>query len=133
MPAGSDRLLVFVTGLEDASDNQTTITNVTFGGVSMTPAVEHFSLQQPADRANRDLVFEGCRHSSRYSNSFVVTYSPSDPGRNRHAYALFTNVNQINPIVDSDSGAVASSTTVTTDNPFDVVAGGMSVSAAVSQ
>jgi hypothetical protein len=131
VPAGGDRLLVFATGLEDASDNQTTITSVTYGGVTMTPAVEHFSYSSPLTvRTGIWYLKDGDIPAG--SNSFVVTYSPSDPGRNRHAYALFTNVNQINPIVDSDSGAVTSSATVTTDNPFDVVAGGMSVSAVVS-
>ncbi len=131
VPAGSDRLLIFVTGLEDASDNQTTITSVTYGGVSMTPAVEHFSYSSPLT-VRTGIWYLRDADIPAGSNSFVVTYSPSDPGRNRHAYALFTNVSQINPIVDSDSGAVTSSTTITTDNPIDVVAGGMSVSAVVS-
>ena len=131
VPAGSERLLVFATGFEEASDNQTTITNVTYGGVSMTRAVEHFSYSSPLTLRTGIWYLKDSEIPSG-SNSFVVTYSPSDPGRNLHAYALFTNVNQLNPVVDADSGTVASSATISTDNPFNVVAGGMSVSAVVS-
>jgi hypothetical protein len=131
-PAGSDRLLVFVTGFEEADNNQTTITNVTFGGVDMTRAVERAYYSNPVTWRT-EIWYLKEEDIPPGSGAFVVTYSPSEPSpasRNTHAYALFTNVDQVNPIVDTDSGR-STTDTVTTDNPFDVVKGGMSVSGAL--
>jgi len=129
VPNGTNRLLVFATSLESGAD-QATITDVTFGGTSMTRAVERFYYNGSTLHLRTEIWYMKDADIPA-SGSFNVSYS-AGVTKTAHAYALFTNVDQTDPIVGSDSGTVASSTTVTTDNPFNVVAGGMSVSSAVS-
>jgi len=59
------------------------------------------------------------------SNSFVVIYSGGTPSNPMHAYGLYANVNQINPIVHTVSNPT------TADDPVEatvnVEEGGMGV------
>jgi hypothetical protein len=129
VPADSNRLLVFVVGYEDTLSNQPTIDKVEFGAVSMTRAVNRAEGTNPYHNIEiwtlrDDKIPTGPK-------SFSVTYTGASPNRTpMYAYALFTNVDQMFPIMDTASQS-ASDDTVTTGT-FDVLAGGISISGAIN-
>jgi hypothetical protein len=128
VPAGTDRLLVFVTGFEHIGSDFP-ITNVTFGGVSMTRAIGDVMDTSPAAVDRCEIWYLKDANIPSGSNSFVVTYSGGTPSDIMHAYGLYSNVNQINPIVHTMSNPT------TTNDPVEatvnVEEGGMGVAGVV--
>jgi hypothetical protein len=95
VPAGSDRLLVFVSGFENSAD--TDITGVTYGGVAMTEAVGYVTTAS-GYMARCEIWYMKEANIPSGSNNFVVTYASGSPSDPMHAAATFQNVNQTNPI-----------------------------------
>ena len=127
--AGSDRLLVFVTGYEHSAN--VSINSVTYGGQTMTQAEQHFAGTSTYARVEIWYLNEaGIQAAS--DTTFVVSYSAT-PLYPMHAAATFENVDQTTPLQDTDKAY----TNAATPNPivtpaFDVVAGGMAVGGAIS-
>ena len=132
VPAGSDRLLVFVTGFTDNGPVEIDVSAVTYGGVSMSPGEEHVNLD--ATRVIRsEIWYLKEADIPAGSNNFIVTYTGGAPPPDRgdsHAAATYSNVDQTTPIY-------ATNKALTTGNPVsttvDVVQGGMSISGAVAR
>jgi hypothetical protein len=130
VPAGNNRLLVFVTSYENSTFDPG-IEWVRFGGVDLDPAIGR-SVTTSGYYARVEIWYLKDADIPAGSKSFTIRYNGGvSIGAAAHAYAVFTNVDQTDPpTVDTDSGT-ATAVTVTTDNPFNVVSGGMSVSGAV--
>jgi len=126
--AGTDRLLVFVTGFEN--DPDTDITAVTYGSVSMTRAVED-SIETPNLFAARCEIWyldeAGIQAAS--GNTFVVTYASGTVNNAIHAAATFANVDQTSPIYDTATNQ--SDSVDPLEATVNVVQGGMSITSAV--
>ncbi|MCG6923367.1 MAG: right-handed parallel beta-helix repeat-containing protein, partial [Acidobacteria bacterium] len=117
VPAGTDRLLIFLSGYEGPADPGI---SVTFGGQPMTEAVTASVGSGPYGRVSMFYLLDADIPSG--SHSFVV--SNGSPGAQAHSYGLVVNADQTSPIVDSQWGSVTGAATVTTP-PFDVVQGGI--------
>jgi len=124
VPAGRNRLLVFVTGFENTADRD--VTNVTFGGVSMVEAVGN--VVSSGGYYARTEIWYLKDASIPASGSFVVTYSGGAPTNPMHAYALFTNVDQTTPIENTASNPTTTLDPVTAT--VNVVQDGMSIAGA---
>ncbi len=126
--AGTDRLLVFVTGFENGSDPD--VTGVSYGGVAMTQAVEN-SITTPNGVVARSEIWyldeTGIQAAS--GNTFVVTYSSSPPSNPLHAAATFANVDQLGPIYSTAQNQTTSVDPI--EATVNVLTGGMAISGAV--
>ena len=131
VPAGSNRVLVFVTALKHPSDDAPAITGVTYGGQSLQKAVGH---KQTAASPNRmfgiDIWYlDETGIQAATGSDFVVSYSVA-PSATFHSAATFANVDQNNPIGDT-----ALNTSIN-DNPIEATAnvfeGWMSVAGVVN-
>ena len=131
VPAGTDRLLVFATDYEDNVSTYPIITDVTFGGVSMTRAVQA-QVASVGTANNSEIWYLRDAVIPAGSNSFVVVYDVSPDEAELHAYALFTKVDQVSPILDFDSATTTSGDVVGPTPAFTVAQGGMSVATAAS-
>jgi len=97
VPSDSNRLLIFVTGYENDSDPGIT---VSFGGQSMTQAISE--MITGGGVWGRTAIFYLLDDDiPTGSQSFTVNNGGAYSAA--HAYALFTNVDQTTPIVDTDS------------------------------
>jgi len=127
--AGSDRLLVFVTCMENVGDRD--ITNVTYGAQAMTPAVER-AIDAGSSRFSRCEIWyldeAGIQGAS--GNTFQVTYSGGSPSGSSHAAATFTGVEQSTPILATASAATLSGATISTA-PFSVAREGLAVTGVI--
>jgi hypothetical protein len=129
--AGTDRLLVFIPCMENDGDRD--ITNVTYGGQTMTQAAEVVVVKD-VDNFSRCEIWHlgesGIQAAS--GNSFVITYTGAPPSGNfneAQAAATFQSVDQSTPILDTASNTSQDQATITTP-AFTVTQGGMAVSGA---
>jgi hypothetical protein len=97
--AGSDRLLVFVTGFENTSDSD--ITGVTYGGQAMSPVVEHVTTANEVKARVEIFYLDEDGIQAAGGNTFVVSYASGTPTDPMHAAATFSGVDQITPIEDT--------------------------------
>jgi len=127
--AGSDRLLVLATCMENVGDRD--ITNVTYGGQAMSLAVEDV-LDAGSSRFSRCELWyldeSGIQAAS--GNTFLVTYAGGSPSGASHAAATFTDVNQSAPILATASATTLSGSTISTGQ-FSVATDGLAVSAVI--
>ena len=128
--SGPNRLLVFATGYEDGVGEIPALA-VTFGGVPMTEAVT--LAIDPGGATIRVSIFYLLDASIPVGPAdFDVTNGPSPaPNGEAHAYALFTGVDQADPVPVGATGT--GSTTVSdtvTSSVFNVLQDGVSVSIA---
>ena len=127
--AGSDRLLVFVTCMENVGDRD--ITNVTYGTRTMNPVVEEV-LDAGSSRFSRCEIWTldeaGIQGAS--GNTFIVTYAGGSPSGASHAAATFTDVNQSAPILATASATTLSGATISTGS-FNVASDGLAVTGVI--
>ena len=131
VPAGTDRVLVFATSYEDNVSTYPIISDVTFGGVSMTRAVQA-QVVSVGTANNSEIWYLKDTDIPAGSNSFVVVYDVSPDEAELHGYALFTKVDQVSPILDFDSATTTSGDVVGPTPAFNVAQGGMAVASAAS-
>jgi len=131
-PAGSNRLLVFITGFEDnAADD---VTSVTYGGQLMQEAVGYITTAV-GYVARCEIWFLKDANIPAGSNNFVVTYnSGTAPLIALHGAATYANVDQTDPVyLDT---AQNEDSVAPIDNPIqatvNVVAGGMAIAGAAA-
>ncbi len=127
--AGADRLLVFVTCMENVGDRN--ITNVTYGAQAMSPAVEHF-IDAGSSRFSRCEIWylDEAGIQSASGNTFQVTYSGGSPSGASHAAATFTGVDQSAPILATAFASTLSGVTISTA-PFNVASEGLAVTGVI--
>jgi type II secretory pathway pseudopilin PulG len=129
-PAGSNRLLVFITGFEDdAADD---VTNVTYGLQPMQEAVGYITTAA-GYVARCEIWYLIDTNIPGGSNDFVVTYNSGLPPLVAfHAAATFSNVDQAAAILTNQNEDSAAPI----DNPIEatvnVVAGGMAIAGAAA-
>ncbi|NIO11147.1 MAG: hypothetical protein GTO40_25295, partial [Deltaproteobacteria bacterium] len=128
--AGNNRLLVFVTSMENIGDRD--ITNVTYGGQTMTQVVEDSEFAGASLYSRCEIwVLNELGIQAATGNTFVATYSGTPSSfSTAHAAATFQNVDQSVSIVDSASNTSKDQATISTPS-FTVNEGGMGVSGAV--
>ena len=98
VPAGSNRLVIFVTGFENNGD--TDITGVSYGGVAMTEAVGYVTTAS-GFKARCEIWYLKEADIPTGLLDFVVTYALGAPIDPMHAAATFQNVDQTTPIADT--------------------------------
>ena len=128
--AGTNRLLVFVTGYEDGVGEIPAL-SVTFGGVPMTEAVT--MVVDPGGASTRVSIFYlvDALIPAGPAN-FDVTNGPTPaPDGEAHSYALFSGVDQADPVPvgATGTGSTGAVDTVST-GVFNVLQDGMSVTIA---
>jgi len=130
--AGSNRLLVFIWNHDDYQFNPVNPdVSVTFGGVSMTKAVTHYS-EPSANWFLRTSIFYLAEEDWPGGSppwDFIVSGGDSCAGNNA-AHALYSGVDQNNPIVDTGVGDSDMSTYIVTSSSFNVVADGLAIGSA---
>lgn len=121
--AGTDRFLVFITANEDTTDCD--VTNVSFGGQTLTMAVEE--VVEVTGRYSRAEIWylDELGIQAATSNTFVVT-TTGVPSEAHHAAATFQGIDQVEPFVDTASNTVDNAATIST-SLFSTVQGGVSV------
>ena len=125
VPAGSDRLLVFVTGY---SDDENLDISVTYGGQTMIQGEEHSNTSPHFVRCEIFYLKEADIPAG--SNNFVVTYSGGTANNgSSHAAATYENVDQTIPLEDTN-WSITGNPIETTVN---VVQGGMAIAGAVQR
>ncbi len=126
--AGSDRVLVFATGYENGSSNDTDVTAVSYGGQALTPIGQSVAGTTTLARVELWYLNEaGIQASS--GTTFNVTYGNGSPSNAMHAAATYQNVDQATPIADTDVDTTTSVDPI--DAVVNVTAGAMAISGAV--
>jgi hypothetical protein len=115
------------------NDGDRDISNVTYGGQTMTQAVEDFALAGGDNYTRCEIWYLGeSGIAAATGTTFAITYTGAPPSgnfRDAQAAATFQGVDQAAPITDTASFASVDQATVTTP-PFNVDLGGMAVSGA---
>ena len=112
--AGSDRLLLFVTGYENGSSNDTDITAVSYGGQSLTPTDQSVAGTSTLARVELWYLNEiGIQAAT--GTTFSVTYGNGAPSLPHHAAATYQDIDQTTPIADTDVD------TTTSVDPIDAI------------
>jgi type IV pilus assembly protein PilY1 len=123
VPAGTNRLLVFVTGFEN--DGDITINSVTYGGKAMTKALGQATGTSPW-LARCEIWYLPEADIPAGANGFVVNYVEEFPSADpMGAAATFENVDQTDPLVDTEPNWSTNHNTITVG--VNVAQGGMAV------
>ena len=125
---GSERLLLFTAGMEDANDR--TITSASYGGQPLQ-LITTAGAVSSGYRARAYMYYlNEAGIAAAVNSTFSVTWSGGYDDVH-YAARLYQNVDQTNPIRDSDSGSAgASSPNPITAGPTTVQDGDMAVAAA---
>ena len=127
--AGSDRLLLFVTGYENGSSNDTDITAVSYGGEALAPIGEAVAGSSTLARVELWYLNETGIQAAT-GTTFSVTYGNGTPSKPLHAAATYSDVDQTTPV--SNSNTTSSSTPNPLTTSVSVTAGAMAVGGVVA-
>ena len=127
--AGSDRLLIFMVGYENASS--VAINAVTFGGQSLTRINGTAAGTTSIVRVELWYLKEAGIVAAT-NTTFVVTYGGATPTTPHFAAATFKNVKQSAPVVASSVNSTPSQTPNPLPTSVSVTADGLAVGAAIS-
>lgn len=118
--AGSNRLLVYVTGIRSPGDTLEEITSVTWGGQSLT-RIDHFSSTSSSlgESHYSAWYLDDADIQAASGTAFVVTRSTTNSIQYRAYSATFVDVDQTSPIFDFQNTnaklGVAAAITIDTD------------------
>lgn len=125
--AGSDRLLVFAVGYENASD--VGVSTVTYGGQSLTKIAG--AVVGTADRVELWYLNEAGIGSAS-NTTFTVTWGGTAPTNPMYAAGSYANVYQTTPIAQSNTATAAAATPNPITTSATVPVHGLAVGAAIA-
>jgi len=113
--SGSNRLLVYVITFED-DDNTNDVSSVTYGGQSMTQAVQSTTITTASSQSRVEIFYlNNAGIAAATHNTFIPVFSISNPTVSHGYYtfaATLSGVNQSTPVCSVGSGQRLTSNTV---------------------